>query len=84
MNDTQLEYNAMSAGVLQLLQARRDQIATARAYVELLRDYWVLRAEAAQLVAGRLPVATDWAKRKARTGKAALSETVTKSHTFLV
>jgi outer membrane protein, heavy metal efflux system len=55
VNDTQLEYNAVSAGVFQLLQARRDQIDTARAYVELLRDYWVLRAEAAQLVAGRLP-----------------------------
>jgi outer membrane protein TolC len=55
VNDTQLEYNAMSASVFQLLQARRDQIDTARAYVELLRDYWVLRAEAAQLVAGRLP-----------------------------
>jgi cobalt-zinc-cadmium efflux system outer membrane protein len=56
VNDTQLEYNAMGASVFQLLQARREQIAAARTYVELLRDYWILRAEADQLVAGRLPL----------------------------
>jgi outer membrane protein, heavy metal efflux system len=55
INDTQLQYNAMSVGVFQLLQAKRDQIDTARTYVDLLREYWVLRAEAEQLVAGRLP-----------------------------
>ena len=55
VNDTQLEYNAMSVGVFQLLQAKRDQIETARAYVDLLRDYWKLRAEVDQLEAGRLP-----------------------------
>jgi outer membrane protein TolC len=55
VSDTQLQYNAMSVSVFQLLQARRDQIDTARTYVELLRDYWVLRAEADQLIAGRLP-----------------------------
>jgi cobalt-zinc-cadmium efflux system outer membrane protein len=55
VNGTQLEYNAMSVGIFQLLQAKRDQIETARAYVELLRDYWTLRAQAEQLLAGRLP-----------------------------
>ena len=55
LNDTQLEYNAMSVGVFQLLQAKRDQIETARAYVDLLREYWRLRAEVEQLEAGRLP-----------------------------
>lgn len=55
LDDTQLQYNAMSAGVFQLLQAKRDQIEAARAYVELLRDYWTLRAEVDQLLAGRLP-----------------------------
>jgi outer membrane protein, heavy metal efflux system len=53
--DTQLEYNAMSAGVFQLLQARRDQIAAAAGYVDLLREYWTLRAQVDQLAAGRLP-----------------------------
>jgi cobalt-zinc-cadmium efflux system outer membrane protein len=52
---TQLQYNAMNAGVFQLLLAKRDQIEAARAYVELSRDYWALRAEADQLLAGRLP-----------------------------
>ena len=55
VNGTQLEYNAMSVGIFQLLQAKRDQIETARAYVELLCDYWTLRAQAEQLLAGRLP-----------------------------
>jgi cobalt-zinc-cadmium efflux system outer membrane protein len=55
LDDTQLEYNAMSVGVFQLLEAKRAQIEAARSYVELLREYWTLRAEADQLLAGRLP-----------------------------
>lgn len=54
VNDTQLEYNAMSVGVFQLLQAKREQIETARAYVEQLRDYWIARSEVEELEAGRL------------------------------
>ena len=46
---------AMSVGVFQLLQAKREQIAAAAGYVDLLRDYWSLRAEVEQLAAGRLP-----------------------------
>jgi cobalt-zinc-cadmium efflux system outer membrane protein len=49
-----LDYNAMSIGVFQLLQAKREQIATARQYVEGLRDYWLVRAEVDALLAGRL------------------------------
>jgi outer membrane protein TolC len=55
VSGTQLEYNAMHVGVFQLLQARREQIETARAYVELVREYWTLRATSEQLLAGRLP-----------------------------
>jgi len=55
VDETQLEYNAMSVGVFQLLQAKREQIASAAGYVDLLRDYWSLRAEVEQLAAGRLP-----------------------------
>lgn len=54
VHDTELEYNAMAVGVFQLLQAKRDQIETARAYVEELRDYWLARAEVEELAAGRL------------------------------
>jgi outer membrane protein TolC len=55
LDDTQLEYNAMSVGVFQLLEAKRAQIEAARSYVELLHEYWTLHAEADQLLAGRLP-----------------------------
>jgi cobalt-zinc-cadmium efflux system outer membrane protein len=54
LKQTQLQYNAMSVSVFQLLLAKRDQIETAQKYVEALRDYWTARAEAEQLRAGRL------------------------------
>lgn len=66
LQQTQLQYNAMNASVFQLLQAKRDQIAAAQTYVSLLHDYWRLRAEAEQLLAGRLPTT--------RTSTNALSE----------
>jgi cobalt-zinc-cadmium efflux system outer membrane protein len=55
VDETQLQFNAMSVGVFQLLQAKRDQIDSARAYVAVLREYWVARAEVDQLLSGRLP-----------------------------
>ena len=55
LNATQLQYNAMSVSVFQLLMAKRDQVETARSYVEALRDYWTAYAEAEQLRSGRLP-----------------------------
>jgi len=54
LNETQLQFNAMNAGVFQLLLAKRAQIEAGRAYVEALRDYWIARAEIDQLLAGRL------------------------------
>jgi len=55
LHQTQLQFNAMSVSVFQLLLARRDQIDAARTYVEALREYWTARAEAEQLRSGRLP-----------------------------
>jgi cobalt-zinc-cadmium efflux system outer membrane protein len=55
VNEAQLQYNAMQLGPIQLLRAREQQIETAAAYVEALRDYWLARAELAQLSSGRLP-----------------------------
>ncbi|MGC4089074.1 MAG: TolC family protein [Polyangiaceae bacterium] len=55
VRNTELEYNAMSVGVFQLLQAKREQIRAAVTYVDLLKDYWSLRARAEQLALGRLP-----------------------------
>ena len=54
VGETQLQYNAMSVGVFQLLQAKRDQVETASAYIEQLREYWVARTRAEQLLSGRL------------------------------
>jgi cobalt-zinc-cadmium efflux system outer membrane protein len=54
VDETQRQYNAMNAGVFQLVQAKRDQVETGRAYLEALRDYWIARAEMEQLLAGRL------------------------------
>jgi outer membrane protein, heavy metal efflux system len=55
VNEAQLQYNAMQLGPIQLLRAREQQIETAAAYVEALRDYWLARTELAQLLSGRLP-----------------------------
>lgn len=71
LNQTQLQFNAMNLSVFQLLLAKRDQVETARLYVEALRDYWLARAEAEQLRSGRLTPgtvvqATDVATSSAR------------------
>jgi outer membrane protein, heavy metal efflux system len=55
LNATQLQFNAMNVSVFQLLLAKREQVETARSYVEALRDYWTTHAEAEQLRSGRLP-----------------------------
>jgi cobalt-zinc-cadmium efflux system outer membrane protein len=54
LDQTQLQFNAMNLSVFQLLLAKRDQVETARLYVEALRDYWLAHAEAEQLRSGRL------------------------------
>ncbi|MGZ8500323.1 MAG: TolC family protein [Candidatus Binatia bacterium] len=56
VHETQLHYNAMQLGPIQLLRAREQQIETGAAYVEVLRDYWLARTELAQLLNGRLLV----------------------------
>jgi cobalt-zinc-cadmium efflux system outer membrane protein len=57
VNETQLQYNAMQLGPFQLLNAREQQIETAVAYIEALREYWLARAGVSQLLSGRLPTA---------------------------
>ncbi len=54
LEQTVLQYNAMQIGVFQLLQARRDELDAARAYIDTLREYWMTRADLDQLLAGRL------------------------------
>ena len=55
VNEAQLHYNAMQIGPVQLLRAREQQIETAVAYVEALRDYWLAWTELEQILSGRLP-----------------------------
>ncbi len=55
LNETQLHYNAMQVGVLDLLRAKEQQIETAVAYVETLRDYWLTRSDLDLLLHGRMP-----------------------------
>jgi cobalt-zinc-cadmium efflux system outer membrane protein len=55
VNETQLQYNAMQRGVFELLRAREQQIQTAVAYIDTLRDYWLARADLGLLLSGRVP-----------------------------
>ena len=55
VNETQLQYNAMQLGPLQLLRAREQQIETAVSYIGALREYWLARADIVQILSGRLP-----------------------------
>jgi cobalt-zinc-cadmium efflux system outer membrane protein len=56
VNEAQLHYNAMQIGIIQLLRDREQQIETGVAYVETLREYWLARADLAQISSGRLPM----------------------------
>jgi outer membrane protein, heavy metal efflux system len=56
VNEAQLHYNAMQIGTIQLLRDREQQIETGVTYVETLREYWLARADLAQIASGRLPM----------------------------
>ena len=45
LNQTQLQYNAMQTGPIELLSAKQRQLETERGYVNAWRDYWIARAE---------------------------------------
>jgi cobalt-zinc-cadmium efflux system outer membrane protein len=55
VNESQLQYNAMQLGPIQLLRAKEQQIETAVVYIEALRDYWLAQVDIGQLLGGRLP-----------------------------
>lgn len=55
VDQTQLQYNAMQVGVFQLLQAKQAQIDAGRAYLEIVKDYWLARADLEGAVGGALP-----------------------------
>ncbi len=55
VNEAQLQYNAMQLSPFELLRAKEQQIETAVAYIETLREYWLARTQVAQILSGRLP-----------------------------
>jgi outer membrane protein, heavy metal efflux system len=57
----------MQLGPFQLLRAREQQIQTAVAYIETLRDYWLARGDLGQLMSGRLPSSSGIPARTSRT-----------------
>jgi cobalt-zinc-cadmium efflux system outer membrane protein len=60
-------YNAMLTGAYELLQAKRDEVETEKAYVEAWRDYWIARARLERALGGALP-STEKATTDSNTG----------------
>ena len=56
---TQTNYDAMQAGVFQLLQAKRDEIRAERGAVAARRDYWIARIRLERAIASRLPLSSS-------------------------
>ncbi len=54
-NETQLQYNAMQVGLLELLRAREQQIEAGRAYIHTLYEYWSAKTAIELLLRGRVP-----------------------------
>jgi cobalt-zinc-cadmium efflux system outer membrane protein len=52
VHETQGEFNNVTAGLPQLLRAKRDEVESVRKYVDAVRDYWIVRAEIDQLLSG--------------------------------
>lgn len=58
VDQTQRHYNAMQLGAFQLLLAKQAQIDAGRAYLEIVKDYWLAYADLEGAVGGALPAAT--------------------------
>ncbi len=54
-DQTQLLFNGMFVGVFQILEAKQDQIAAARDYIQALADYWLARTELEKVLGRRIP-----------------------------
>lgn len=63
LDQTQLQYNAMQVGPVQLLQSREQQVDTAGRYLEEILEYWLARTELEQIVNGRLVTIEGPARR---------------------
>jgi outer membrane protein, heavy metal efflux system len=68
VDQTQLQYNAMQIGAVQLLQAKQQQIDAGNAYIDALRMYWLARTEMDQLLNGRMTEFQEMAASPEDTG----------------
>ncbi|MGE3675366.1 MAG: TolC family protein, partial [Polyangiaceae bacterium] len=57
-SETRLSYNAMNAGIFELMAARKAEFAAGVRAMRALGSYWMLRSELDQLLAGGLPAAS--------------------------
>jgi len=55
LQETQLQYNAMQVGPLDLFRAKEQQVEAAVRYIAALQEYWMAQADLALILAGRLP-----------------------------
>ncbi len=55
LRETQLQYNAMQLGPMEVLRAKEQQIEAAVRYIDALREYWLAHADFGLILAGRLP-----------------------------
>lgn len=65
VNETQLQYNAMQAGLFELLDARQQQIQAGERYITAVLAYWVADATIDQMLLGRMPAEGGTADRSA-------------------
>jgi cobalt-zinc-cadmium efflux system outer membrane protein len=54
LEEMQLHYNAMLEDVYELIEAAETNVEAGKEYVESLAEFWIARAELADLVGGRL------------------------------
>ena len=52
VKQTQLEYNAMQVGVLELLEAKQAELDAGRDFIEALKQYWLARAALERTLGG--------------------------------
>ncbi len=54
VQESQLQYNAMQIGAVQLLQAKKDQIEMIISYIKALENYWLAKTDLEQVIAGKM------------------------------
>lgn len=64
LSETQLQYNAMQLGFVQLAEAKREQTEAYGGYIEALAEYWASRAELERAIGGPLERAVVAAPEK--------------------